>query len=210
MGGYWIFCWPSFRFLLFRCLCRASGSYFFGAWQTGSSPDPETHSEWGGQGWGIWRSFTSISLCWHWRYRRSFVDSEQISTGNMAFQTLYDLFLMVLLLNAALFIGPHCHIHPEALDLPTDGMSKYMGMASRYVRRLTPNGSRRKTRPANLNEEPRICNRWPTYDSVNVVRNMRLIGGPEADCGTRHLRDVAPGAAGLPEVSGGPVDGAVI
>lgn len=80
-------------------------------------------------------------------YSRLF--AEAISSGKMAFETLYSLVPMVMVLTAALFIGPLFLFSRKLWSCRQTGMTEYMGMASRYVNAFDRGGSGIQRRRAN-------------------------------------------------------------
>jgi len=102
--------------------------------------------------------------------------AEGIFSGTMAFETLYRLIPMVLLLNAVLFLGPLFLFSAKLWICRITGWSEYMRMASRYVN----NFDRKWIRGENASGEsllgtPDMQSLADLTNSVNVVRNMRII-----------------------------------
>ena len=177
-GWYLIFCLPLFRFLLFRWLWRIGlWSYFLWRVDKLDLRLIPTHSD-GVAGLGylevVQEYFAPLALAISALLAAQF--AEDISTGKMAFQTLYYLAPMVLLLNAALFIGPLFIFTPKLLTCRWTGMSKYMGMASRYVEAFDTKWvqDENETGESQLGAAD-LQSLADLTNSVNVVRNMRLI-----------------------------------
>jgi len=177
-GWYLGFCLPLFRFLLFRWLWRLGlWSYFLWRVEKLDLRLIPTHSD-GVAGLGyleiVQEYFAPLALAISALFSAQF--AEDISTGKMAFQTLYYLAPMVLLLNAALFIGPLFIFFRKLLICRWTGMSKYMGMASRYVEAFDVKWvqDENETGESQLGTAD-LQSLADLTNSVNVVRNMRLI-----------------------------------
>ena len=174
------FCLPLFRFLLLRCLWRL-GLWWYFLWRV-EKLDLRlipTHSD-GAAGLGyleiVQEYFGPLALAISALFSAQF--AEEIFLRKMAFETLYYLVPMVLLLNAALFIGPLFIFVPKLLICRWTGMSKYMGMASRYVEAFDTKWFQGETTSgeaqlgtADLQSLADLTN------SVNIVRGMRMIPG---------------------------------
>lgn len=94
----------------------------------------------------------------------------------MAFETLYRLIPMVLLLVAVLFIGPLVMFSRKLWVCRVAGLSEYMAMASRYVHAF----DRKWIRDEQASSESQLGTAdlqslADLTNSVNVVRNMRII-----------------------------------
>jgi hypothetical protein len=177
-GWYLGFCLPLFRFLLLRCLWRLGLWYYF-LWRIDKldlrlTP---THSD-GAGGLGyleiVQEYFTPLVLALSALYSALF--AEEIVSGRMAFESLYSLVPMLLLLDAALFIGPLLIFSRKLMICRWTGMSKYMGMAASYVDAFDAKwiqddkaSGESQLGSADLQSLADLTN------SVNVVRGMRWI-----------------------------------
>jgi len=113
--------------------------------------------------------------------------AEDISSGTMAFEALYRLIPMVLLLDAAMFICPLFIFTPKLWACRITGLREYMGMAFRYVDAFDRKWIRNMDMYGHKwirDEEASGEDQLGTADlqsladltnSVNVVRGMRWI-----------------------------------
>jgi hypothetical protein len=102
--------------------------------------------------------------------------AEDIISGAMAFETLYPMLPMVLLLVAVLFIGPLFIFSHKLWICKVTGWNEYMSMASRYVSAF----DRRWIRDETATGESQlgtsdIQSLADLTNSVRVVRDMRWI-----------------------------------
>jgi hypothetical protein len=177
-GWYLAFCLPLFRFLVLRWLWRL-GLWWYFLWcvQRLELRLVPTHSD-GAAGLGyleiVHESFAPLVLATSAVYSGLF--AEAISSGTMAFETLYSLVPMVMVATAALFIGPLFLFSRKLWLSRQTGMTEYMGMASRYVNafdsrwiRDTEASGESQLGAADLQSLADLTN------SVNVVRGMRSI-----------------------------------
>jgi hypothetical protein len=174
------FCLPLFRFLLLRWLWRLGLWWYFlrhvAKLKLHLVP---THSD-GAGGLGyvevVQEHFFPLALTISAVFSASF--AEGIITGTMAFEALYYLIPGVLLLIAALFIGPLFLFTAELWNCRETGLGEYMAMASRYVLAF----DRKWVRDENASGESQlgtsdIQSLADLTNSLNVVRNMRLVPG---------------------------------
>jgi hypothetical protein len=186
-------CLPLFRFLLLRWLWRLSLWWYLlrrvAKLKLRLVP---THSD-GAGGLGyvevVQEHFFPLALTISAIFSASF--AEGIITKTMAFEALYYLIPGVLLLIAALFIGPLLLFTAELWNCRETGMGEYMAMASRYVHAF----DRKWLRDENASGESQLGTSdlqslADLTNSMNVVRNMRLVPGgrrlvlPLAICST--------------------------
>ena len=172
------FCLPLFRFLLLRWVWRlALWCYFL--WRVAKlklrllpiHPD-------GVAGLGylevVQEHFTPLACAASAVYAASF--AEDIASGSMAFEALYRLIPIVLLLVAALFIGPLFLFAPKLWLCRITGLSEYMRMASSYVNSFDRKWIRgENTTNESLLGTPDMQSLADLTNSVNVVHNMRII-----------------------------------
>lgn len=177
-GWYLGFCLPLFRFLVFRWLWRL-GLWLYFLWRVEQLKLHliPTHPD-GAAGLGylevVQEHFTPLALAISAVFSASF--AEDISSGTMAFETLYRLIPIVLLLIAVLFIGPLCIFSRKLWVCRVTGLREYMGMASRYVNAF----DRKWIRDEKASGEfqlgtPDMQSLADLTNSVNVVREMRWI-----------------------------------
>ena len=177
-GWYLMFCLPLFRFLMLRWLWR------LGLWVTFLRRVEKlklhlvpTHPD-GAAGLGymavVQGHFAPLVLAVSAVYAASFVES--ISSGTMVFEALYRLIPILLLLVAVLFIGPLLIFSRKLWLCRVTGLNEYMAMASRYVHAF----DRKWIRDEQASGEsqlgtPDMQSLADLNNSVNVIRNMRLI-----------------------------------
>lgn len=177
-GWYLWICLPLFRFLLLRWLWRLGlWCYFLRRLANRHLRLVPTHPD-GEGGLGfleiVHEHFTPLAFSISAILSASFAES--LSTGTMAFEALYRMIPMTLLLVTALFIGPLLLFSTKLWRCRITGWSAYMAMASRYVeafdRKWIRNGTASgddQLGTADLQSLADLTN------SVNVVRDMRLI-----------------------------------
>ena len=177
-GWYLMFCLPLFRFLMLRWIWHLSLWWYF-LWRMKKLDlhlIPTHPDSAGGLGYleVVQEHFTPLAGAISAVFSASF--AEGIFSGTMAFETLYRLIPMVLLLNAVLFLGPLFIFSRKLWICRITGWSEYMRMASRYVN----NFDRKWIRGENVSGEPLLGtpdmqSLADLTNSVNVVRNMRII-----------------------------------
>jgi hypothetical protein len=172
------FCLPLFRFLTLRWL------WLLGLWwyflkrveklQLNLVP---THPD-GVAGLGflvvVQQHFTPLIMAISAACSASF--AEDIISGAMAFETLYPMFPMILLLVAVLFIGPLFIFSQKLWICKVTGWNEYMSMASNYVSAFDRKWIRDKTvsGEAQLGTSD-LQSLADLTNSVRVVRDMRWI-----------------------------------
>lgn len=183
-GNTWIntwylqFCLPLFRFLLLRWLWRL-GLWWRFLWRLAHLQLRlvPTHSD-GAAGLGyleiVHEQFVPLSLGLSALLSAQF--AEEISSGSMPFENLYRLLPIVVLLMAAIFVGPLCIFAPKLWICYWHGMSEYMGMASRYVNAFDSKWIRYPgaSGEAQLGS-PDVQSLADLTTSLNVLRRMRTI-----------------------------------
>jgi hypothetical protein len=141
-GGHtWInswylgFCLPLFRFLMLRWLWRLSLWWYF-LWRVQKLELRliPTHSD-AAAGLGylelVHENFAPLAFAISALFSAQF--AEDIFAGTMAFETLYSVIPMVILLILALIIGPLFIFSRKLWICRWTGLSAHMGMVSRYV-----------------------------------------------------------------------------
>jgi hypothetical protein len=177
-GWYLMFCLPLFRFLMLRWLWR------LGLWVTflrrveklklhlvPTHPDGAAGLAYLGV---VQAHFAPLVLAVSAVYAASFAES--ISSGTMVFEALYRLIPILLLLVAALFIGPLIMFSRKLWICRVTGLNEYMAMGSRYVHAF----DRKWIRDEQASGEsqlgtPDMQSLADLNTSLNVVRNMRLV-----------------------------------
>ena len=178
LGWYLGFCLPLFRFLGLRWLWHL-GLWWYFLWRVEKLKLHliPTHSD-GAAGLGclevVQEHFAPLVLAISAVLSGSF--AEEVISGTMAFETLYSLILMVLLVIAVLFIGPLFMFSRKLWVCRVTGLSEYMAMASRYVDAF----DRKWIRDEQASGESQlgtadIQSLADLTNSVNVVRGMRWV-----------------------------------
>jgi hypothetical protein len=172
------FCLPLFRFLALRWLWRLGlWWYFLRRVEKLQLHLVPTHPD-GVAGLGflgvVQQHFTPLIMAISAVCSASF--AEDIISGTMAFETLYPMLPMVLLLVAVLFIGPLFIFSRKLWICRVTGWNEYMSMASRYVSAF----DRRWIRDETASGESQlgtsdIQSLADLTNSVRVVRDMRWI-----------------------------------
>lgn len=175
----WYFgcCLPLFRFLLLRWIWRLGlWCWFLFRLQQRKLRLMPTHPDGvGGVGYVevVHEHFTPLALAISAGFAASF--AEDIVSGAAAFESLYRTVPMILLLVAALFVGP-LFIFSRALWMcRVRGWREYMGMASRYTEAFDDRWLRddKATGEAQLGSSD-IQSLADLTNSVNVVRRMQV------------------------------------
>jgi hypothetical protein len=177
-GWYLMFCLPLFRFLMLRWLWRLGlWVYFLRRVEKLKLHLVPTHPD-GAAGLAylgvVQGHFAPLVLAVSAVYAASFAES--ISSGTMVFEALYRLIPIVLLLVAVLFIGPLLIFSRKLWICRVTGLNEYMAMASRYVHAF----DRKWIRDEQASGESQLGTAdmqslADLNNSVNVIRNMRLI-----------------------------------
>jgi len=177
-GWYLMFCLPLFRFLILRWLWHL-GLWCYFLWRVEKLKLHliPTHPD-GAAGLGylevVQEQFIPLVLAISAVLSASF--AEDIFSGTMAFEALYRLIPVVLLLNAVLFICPLFMFSCKLWVCRATGLSEYMAMAHRYVSAF----DRKWVRDENASGESQLGTAdmqslADLTNSVNVVRGMRTV-----------------------------------
>jgi len=177
-GWYLGFCLPLFRFLVLRWLWTLLLWWYF-LWRVRKIELRlvPTHSD-GVAGLGylavVQENFVPLVLAISAVYSAQF--AEAISSGTMAFEALYSLVPTVVLVTAALFIGPLLLFFGKLRVCREIGMRDYMGLASRYVNAFDSKWIRGENQSGeSLLGTEDLESLADLTNSVNVVRRMRRI-----------------------------------
>ena len=186
---YWVVCLTSFRLLILRWVWRLGlWSYFL--WRVAKLDLHlvPTHPD-GAGGLGyleiVHTHFIPLVLAISAVEAASF--AEEISSGRMVFEAIYPTLALILVIDAALFLGPLLIFTPKLWACRVKGLSDYMEFAEGYV-----SGFERKWMGADaapgepLLGTPDLQSLADLTNSVNVVRNMRW-----APVSLRTVRDFA-------------------
>ncbi len=175
---YWVVCMTVFRFLVFRWLWRLALWSFF-LWRVSKLELHlvPTHPD-GTAGLGylevVHGEFAPLILAISVVQAASF--AEQISAGTMTFEGIYPGFILILAVDAVLFLGPLCIFAPKLWLTRKKGLSDYMVLAARYVTEFdrkwlgsSPPQNEPLLGTADLQSLADLNN------SVSVVRSMQLV-----------------------------------
>jgi hypothetical protein len=178
LGWYLWICLPIVRFLLLRWLWHLGlWCYFLWRVQKLELHLVPTHPDYvAGLGYleVVQTHFVPLSMAISAILAGSFW--EDISSGTMAFETLYLMIPSLMFLGAVLFVGPLLIFSAKLWRCRIAGWSEYMGMASRYVNDF----DRKWIRGENAAGETLLgtADMQSLADlssSVEVVRNMRWL-----------------------------------
>jgi len=180
VAGMWygIVCLTLFRFLVARWILRLGlWSYFLWGVAKLELHLVPTHPD-GAAGLGylevVHIHFTPLVLALSATQAAAF--AEEISAGTMTFEAIYPALALALFVDAALFLGPLLIFTPKLWACRVKGLSDYMKFAESYVTafdRKWLGGD-----PAageSLLGTPDLQSLADLGNSVNVVRNMRLV-----------------------------------
>ncbi len=132
---YWIVSMSLFRFLVLRCLWQL-GLWMYFLWRLSRLPLHliPTHPD-GFAGLGylevVHINFLPLVLAISSVQCSAF--AEVFIGGEMAFEAIYGVFLVILLIDAFLFIGPLCLFSSKLWDCKVKGLNEYMDFAAHYV-----------------------------------------------------------------------------
>jgi hypothetical protein len=173
---YWIICLPLFRFLLFRWLWRlCQWSYFLRRISKLELHLVPTHPD-GVAGLGslevLHTCFAALVLA------ISAIESaslaEEISLGSMTFEAIYPSVVLILFVDAVLFVGPLFLLTPKLWACRIKGLGDYGNLASRYVQNFDTKLVHTADPGEPLVGTPDLQSLADLSNSVNIVRNMRL------------------------------------
>lgn len=176
-GWYWIVCLLLFRFLMFRWFWHL-GLWCHFLWRVSrlhlhlvpTNPD-------GAAGLGVLElvhsQFAPLIMAFSAVAAASF--AEQIAAGTMTIKETYPLLGALLVLYAALFLGPLLVFSFKLKNCRSKGLADYQALAARYVgeferKWVGADGAREP----DLLGSPDLQSLADLYNSVAVVRNMRI------------------------------------
>lgn len=175
---YASFCLPLFRFLILRWLWHLALWCCF-LWRVQKMKlnlIPTHPDQTAGLGYleVVHEQFAPLAVAVSMVYSAAF--AENLSSGAMAFESLYGLVPLVLLAVAALLIGPLLLFSPRLWICRTAGWRRYMGMASSYVEAF----DRKWIRGENPSAEPLIGtddlqSLADLNNSMTLVRELRWV-----------------------------------
>lgn len=177
-GWYLGFCLSLFRFLILRWLWHM-GLWWYFLWRVEklklhlipTHPDSSA-----GLGYleVVQEHFAPLAMAISVVLSSQF--AENISSGTMAFEAIYSMIPIVLIMNAVLFIGPLLIFFRKLWRCRVNGLNEYMVMASQYVNVFDHKWIRggRMVVESDL-DTPDLQSLADLTNSVNVVREMRWI-----------------------------------
>jgi len=178
VGWYLWFCLPLFRFLMLRWIWHL-GLWWYFLWRVERLKLHlvPTHSD-GAAGLGylevVQEHFTPLALAISAVV--SAQSAEGIVSGTMAFEALYGIVLIVLLLVAVLFISPLLTFSRKLWRCRVVGLSEYMDMASHYVNAFDSRWIRDEQASGESQlGTPDLQSLADLTNSLNVVREMRCV-----------------------------------
>jgi hypothetical protein len=175
---YWTVCMPLFRFLLLRWLWRLTLWSFF-LWRLARLElrlVPAHPDRAGGLGYLelVHSEFTPLVLAISAVQSASL--AQDIAAGRMTFDAIYSSVAVVLLADAALFLGPLLVFSRRLWKCKVNGMSDYGALAERYVREFDkrwlgagPSSGTPLLGTADIQSLADLNN------AVSIVRDMRLV-----------------------------------
>ena len=177
-GWYLGFCLPLFRFLILRWLWNL-GLWWYFLWRLEKrhlNLIPTHPDSAGGLGYLeiVQEHFFPLVLAISAVFSASI--AEDIFSQTMPFEVLYGLIPVVLLLMAALFIGPLFIFSRKLWVCRVTGLSEYMGMASHYVKAFDRKWIRDEKVSGELHlGTPDIQALADLNTSMTVIRGMRSV-----------------------------------
>jgi hypothetical protein len=175
---YWIVCLTLFRFLLIRWLWRL-GLWSWFLWRV-AKLDLQlvpTHPD-GAAGLGylevVHMHFTPLILALSAIQAASL--AEELSTGAATFEAIYPVVALLLVVDAALFVGPLFVFMPKLWACKVKALSEYMEFAERYVRGFDTKWLGTGSAPEEpLLGTPDLQSLADLNNSITVVRTMRWV-----------------------------------
>lgn len=174
---YWMICLPALRFVVLRWLWRLAlwTVFLFRVSRLELDLVP-THGD-GAGGLGYLEVVHSqlTPLVFAISAVQAATFAEEIHSQRMAFASVYAAILVVLLVQAAVFLGPLLVFTPRLWHCRVEGLDQYMELASRYVRAF----DRKWVSGATSSDEPLlgtgdIQSLADLATSVDLVSRMRL------------------------------------
>jgi hypothetical protein len=177
---YWMVCLPLFRFLAFRWLWRLLLWWYF-LWRIARLELTlvPTHPDGvGGLGYleVVHAEFATLIAAISAAASAAF--AENIVAGTTPPTALYPVLVLMLVIYAAVFLGPLCIFSPKLWLCRVTGLDKYMDLASRYViafdKKWLGAGDARREELLGTSDIQSLAD---LSTSVGIVTDMRLIPG---------------------------------
>lgn len=175
---YWMVCLPLFRFLILRWIWRL-GLWCYFLWRVSRLPlklVPTHPDNSGGLGYLeiVQTHFTPLVVAISAVQAASL--AEEISMGKVAFEAIYPVLAIVLVVDAALFLGPLFIFASKLWTCRIKGLSDYMAFASAYVSSFDKKWLGAAPPPEHeLLGTTDLQSLADLGSSINIVRNMRWV-----------------------------------
>ncbi|MBS1153979.1 MAG: Uncharacterized protein H6Q89_5677 [Myxococcaceae bacterium] len=175
---YWLVCLPTFRYLLFRWLWRL-GLWSYLLWRLSRLKLAlvPTHPD-GMAGLGTLDlvNTTLVPLVFANSAVQAASFAEEISGGTMAFEEIYPALVLILFVDAVLFVGPLFLFAPALFRARGNGLLRYMPFASRYVnafdQKWIEEGDAQRESPLGTADLQSLAD---LNNSVRVITDLRLV-----------------------------------
>src|SRR5450755_124115 len=175
---YWIVCLPLFRFLAFRWFLRLVLWWYF-LWRVARLKLNlvPTHPD-GVAGLGylevVHAEFGTLVFAISAAVSATFAES--ILAGTLRLDAVYAAIVLILIVDAALFLGPMCIFTPKLWRCRITGLETYMELGSRYViafdRKWLGKGAAHREDLLGTSDLQSLAD---LTNSLNVVTKMRLV-----------------------------------
>jgi hypothetical protein len=174
---YWIVCLPLFRFLAFRWFLRLV-LWWYCLWRVARLQLKlvPTHPD-GVAGLGylevVHAEFATLIFAISAAVSATF--AEGILAGSLNFSAIYPAIVLILFIDAALFLGPMCVFTPKLWRCRITGLDTYMDFASRYVIAFDRKWLGTAAHREELLGTSDLQSLADLTNSLNVVTRMRLV-----------------------------------
>jgi hypothetical protein len=175
---YWLVCLPMFRFLAFRWIWRLLLWWYF-LWRVSRLKLNliPTHPD-GVAGLGylevVHAEFATLIFAISAAAAAAF--AEGLVAGSLSFTALYPAVALIVVIDAAMFLGPLCIFTPKLWLSRVTGLDTYMDFASRYViafdKKWLGKGSAHREDLLGTNDLQSLAD---LTKSLRVVTEMRLV-----------------------------------
>lgn len=175
---YWVVCLTLFRFLMLRWLWHL-GLWCFMLWRISRLELNllPTHPD-GSAGLGYLEVVQShfVPLIFALSAIQAAMLTEEISAQKMDFGAIYPPIMLVLIIDAALFLGPLFIFSSKLWACKVKALSEYMEFSAQYVKDFDKKWLQNKTSTSEqLLGTPDLQSLADLNNSISVVRNMRWV-----------------------------------
>jgi hypothetical protein len=174
---YWAVCLTLFRFLMLRWIWRLGLWYHF-LWRLSRMKLRllATHPD-NAAGLGYLEVVHSqfVPLVFAISALQAGFLAEELAVGSMEFETIFPVLTLILVMDALLFLAPLFVFSFKLWTCRAQGLSDYMGFAERYVNEFDRKWLRNSAPKEPLLGTPDLQSLADLSNSVNNVRNMRLV-----------------------------------